>query len=35
MSTLESRFLADLTPHKGTLHQVANAYCSRREIAAI
>lgn len=31
MSTLESRFLADLTPHKGMLYQVANAYCSRRE----
>ncbi len=31
MSTLESRFLADLSPHKGMLYQVANAYCSRRE----
>jgi len=27
MSTLESRFLADLSPHKGMLYQVANAYC--------
>jgi len=31
MSTLESRFLADLTPHKAMLYQIANAYCSRRE----
>lgn len=31
MSTLETRFLADLAPHKGMLYQVANAYCSRRE----
>lgn len=31
MSTLESRFLADLGPHKAMLYQIANAYCSRRE----
>lgn len=31
MPNLEQRFLADLTPHKVLLYQVANAYCSRRE----
>ena len=31
MSALESRFLADLSPHKAMLYQIANAYCSRRE----
>ena len=31
MSTLETRFLADLAPHKAMLYQIANAYCSRRE----